>query len=225
MSARRGGASVGGEMRLPILTESYVFRLALLIAASVGLGAASSALAGVLLFVAGMLGALAFEMLHPKPRRSSLREAAHEPHRHGARGGRRHLLVVADEVLSGNELRRELSRPNGGPLEVDVLAPVFSSRVHYWASDLDTETEDARRRLDASLAWLAAHGVDAQGAVGDPNPLTAIEDELRDFGADGVIIVTRPQDRARRLESGMVNRVRKELDVPVSHIVVEPGAM
>ena len=212
-------------MRIPILTESYVFRLVLLIAASLGLAAVSSPLAGVLLFVAGMLAALAFEMLYPKPRRSTLREAAHAPHRHGAGAGLRHVLVVADEALSGDALRRELSRRNGGPLEVDVLAPVFSSRVHYWASDLDTETEDARRRLDASLAWLAAQGIEARGEVGDPNPLTAIEDELRDFGADRVIIVTRRQDRARRLESGMVSRVQKELDVPVSHIVVEPGAM
>ena len=211
-------------MRLPILTESYVFRLALLIAASVALGVASSALAGVLLFAAGMLGALAFEMLHPKPRRSALREAAHSPHRRGARGGQRHVLVVADEALSGDELRRKLSQRDGAPLEVDVLAPVFSSRAHYWASDLDTETDDARRRLEASLTWLATHGVEARGEVGDPNPLTAIEDELRDFGADEVVIVTRARDRARRVESGMIQRVRAELDVPVSQIVVEPGA-
>lgn len=217
-------ATVAKSMRIPILTESYFFRLALLIAASLALAVVSSPLAGVLLFAAGMLGAVAFEMLHPKPRRSALREAAHAPHRHGARGGQRHVLVVADEVLSGDELRRELSKRDGGPLELDVLAPVFSSRAHYWASDLDSEVDAARRRLDASLAWLAAHGFEARGEVGDPNPLTAIEDELRDFGADEVIIVTGARDRANRLESGTVTRVQEELDVPVAHIVVEPGS-
>jgi hypothetical protein len=50
-------------MRIPILTERYIFRVALLIAA---LGAVSSAIAGVLLFAAGMLAALAFEMLNPR---------------------------------------------------------------------------------------------------------------------------------------------------------------
>jgi hypothetical protein len=224
MGRSEARTSFAKAMRIPILTESYVFRLALLIAASAALGAVSSPLAGVLLFVAGMLGALAFEMLHPKPQRSTLREAAQAPHPHGARGRQRHVLVVADEVLSGDELRRELSRRNGRTIEVDVLAPVFSSRAHYWASDLDSEIDDARRRLDASLAWLTAQGLEARGEVGDPNPLTAIEDELRDFGADEVIVVTRPRDRANWLESGMVARVRMELDVPVSHIVVDPGA-
>lgn len=211
-------------MRIPVLTESYVFRLALLIAASVALGAVSSVLAGVLLFAAGMLAALAFEMLYPKPRRSSLREAAHAPHRHGARGPQRHVLVVADEVLSGEELSRELSKRNGGPVQVDVLAPVFASRAHYWSSDLDQELDAARRRLDTSMAWIAAQGLEARGQVGDPNPLTAIEDELRDFGADEVIVVTGPVAHSSR-EAGMLERVQKELDVPVSHIIVQPRAM
>lgn len=212
-------------MHIPILTESYVFRLVLLIAASVALGAVSSTLAGVLLFAAGMLAALAFEMLNPTPRRSSLREAAHAPHSHGPRGKQRHVLVVADELLSGDELRREISKHNGARLQLDVLAPVLSSRAHYWASDLDREIDDARRRLEASLAWLAAQGFDARGEVGDPNPLTAIEDELRDFGADEVIVVTSLQAGSDRLEAGLLARVRTELDVPVSHIAVEPGAM
>jgi hypothetical protein len=211
-------------MRIPILTESYVFRLALLIAASIGLGAVSSPLAGVLLFAAGLLAALAFEMLYPKPRGSSLRDAAHAPHRDGARGRQRHVLVVADEVLSGERLRRELSRQNGVPFRLDVLAPVLASRAHYWASDLDHEIDAARRRLEESLAWVAAQGLEARGEVGDPNPLTAIEDELRGFGADEVIVVTGPVEHSSR-EAGMVKRVQQELDVPVSHIVVDPGPM
>lgn len=217
-------ASFAESMRIPILTESYVFRLVLLIGASMVLSAVSSPLAGVLLFAAGMLGALAYEMLHPEPRRSPLREAVHAPHRHGSRGGQRHVLVVADEALAGDELRARISKLDGGRLEVDVLAPVLSSRTHYWTSDLDGEINQARRRLDASLAWLAEQGIEARGEVGDPNPLTAIEDELRDFGADEVIIATHALDRASRLESGMLARVRAELDVPVSHIVVEPKA-
>jgi hypothetical protein len=211
-------------MRIPVLTESYVFRLALLIGASFALGAVSSVLAGVLLFAAGMLAALAFEMLHPKPRRSALRDAALGPHREGARERQRHVLVVADEVLSGDELRRELSKRDGGPVRFDVLAPVLASRAHYWSSDLDRELDAARRRLDASLAWIAAQGLDARGEVGDPNPLTAVEDELRDFGADEVIVVTGPVARSSR-EAAMVRRVQEELDVPVSHVVVRHRAM
>jgi GABA permease len=212
-------------MRIPILTETYFFRLALLIAASLALGAASSPLAGVLLFAAGMLAAVAYEMVNPKPRRSSLREAVHATHRHGSRGEQRHVLVVADSVLGGDGLRRALSERDGAALRLDVLAPVLSSRTHYWTSDLDAEIDEARRRLEASLAWLAAQGIDARGEVGDPDPLTAIEDELRDFGADEVIVVTGVRDRSNRAEADVLARLKAELDVPVSHIVVESGHM
>jgi hypothetical protein len=205
-------------MQMPILTESYLFRLTLLVAVSAALGAISSPLAGLLLFAAGMLAALAFELLNPQPRRSSLREAAYAPHPQAVRGAKRHVLVVADEVLSGDELRRALAKHAGAPIEFDVLAPVFSSRTHYWASDLDREIDDARRRLDASLAWLAEQGLEARGEVGDPNLLTAVEDELRRFGADEVIVVT--SRRVRRLEAGMLTRVGEELDLPVSQVVV-----
>jgi GABA permease len=69
------------------------------------------------------------------------------------------------------------------------------------------------------LLWAREQGLEVVGAVGDANPLLAIEDELRRFGADELIISTYPPDRSRWLEAGVVDRARAELDMPVTHVV------
>jgi hypothetical protein len=60
------------------------------------------------------------------------------------------------------------------------------------------------------------------GRVGDPNvALGAIEDELRLSGADEVIISTLPRGRSNWLETGIVDRLREDLDIPITHKVVD----
>ena len=87
-------------------------------------------------------------------------------------------------------------------------------------ADIDRAREQARARLERSLAWAREQGVVARGEVGDPSPTTAIEDELRHFGADEVIVVTHPSERETWQERGELERLRRELDVPVIHVVV-----
>ena len=62
------------------------------------------------------------------------------------------------------------------------------------------------------------------GVVGDPNvALGAIEDELRRSGADEIVISTLPRKQSNWLETGIVTRLREELDVPVTHLELEPA--
>jgi hypothetical protein len=212
-------------MRVPLKTETDAFRVAMALAmvgvASVLVGWLASRAYGVVVFAAGIAAGVTFELAgRETDRGSALREAAHGPHPHGARAGKRHILVVASETLIGEELRRELAGAGGGDVELDVLAPIRASRSHYWASDVDREREEARERLEASLAWAAAHGFAAKGEIGDPDPLVAIEDELRDFGADEVIIATHRGERTSWLANRMLGHLARELDVPVREIVV-----
>ncbi len=180
---------------------------------------------GVAIFaVAAVAAAIAYLRADNPDRRAVLRDAAHEPHPHGARTGMRHVLVVANETLEGDELRDRINRVDGERVEVDVLAPVLASRLHSVTSDVDGELADARARLRSSLAWAQEHGIVAHGEVGDPSPTTAIEDELRDFGADEVIVVTHLRERETWQEHGELERLRGELEVPVTHITVGNGA-
>ena len=107
------------------------------------------------------------------------------------------------------ELRDRIARVDDDGIEVDVLAPVLTSHLHYAVSDIDNELAEARTRLERSLAWAQKYGIAAHGEVGDPSPNTAIEDQLRDFGADEVIVVTHPREREAWQEHGELERLRR----------------
>jgi GABA permease len=212
-------------MRNPIRSETDAFYVAIgggaLIGASVALGALVDGLAGVALYVGGLIGALSWDFANrDSDRLRPLRDAAAEGST--APSARRRVLVIANRTLPGEELRALLRRRGAGGAELHVVAPILASRVHYIASDVDAELAEARRRLDTALDWARAEGLRATGKVGDPNAaLGAIEDELRLFGADEVIISTHPPGRSNWLETGIVERLRDELDVPVTHVVVD----
>jgi hypothetical protein len=213
-------------MRNPVRSETDAFHLAIgggaLLGASWALGALVDPLVGVALFVGCLVGAFVWEVATEDPdRRMPLREAASQGRR-GAPATRRRLLVVANRTLEGEDLRVELRRRAAAGAQLHILAPVLASRAHYIASDVDLELEEARSRLAAALAWARAEGIEADGNVGDPNvALGAIEDVLRVFGADEVIISTHPRGKSNWLETGIVERLREELDIPVEHIGVD----
>ena len=105
--------------------------------------------------------------------------------------------------------------------EVLVCTPALNSRLRYWASDEDSARVAAQQRLDASLDRLRSLGIDASGEVGDANPLQAMEDALRTFGADEIIISTHPEGRSHWLERGVVVHARERFAVPITHVVVD----
>jgi hypothetical protein len=213
-------------MRNPIRDETDAFHVAYggaaLAGASVALGALVDPLVGAALFAGGLIGAFVWEVSTQDPdRRRPLSEAAAQGRR-AAPAGRRGVLVIANRTLEGEELRAELRRRAAGGAELRIVAPILASRVHYIASDVDTELAEARERLAGALAWTQAEGLEATGIVGDPNAaLGAIEDELRVFGADEVLISTHPPGKSNWLETGIVERLREELDIPVTHVVVD----
>jgi hypothetical protein len=213
-------------MRIPGESESSAFAIAIAVALLGAVAAISAVvvtpLYGLAVLGVGAVAALAFELMSTDPdRRMPLAEAAHAPHPHAPPAGTWRVLVVANEALSGPALRDEIVRRGGPRVRVEILAPVLTTRSHHWTSDDDRELQDAGCRLEASLAWAASQGLEAHGRVGDPDPATALEDELRDVGADEVIVVTHPRAQAARAESGEVERLRRELDVPVGHVVLD----
>ncbi|HVY97632.1 MAG TPA: hypothetical protein VHA54_11790 [Solirubrobacterales bacterium] len=137
--------------------------------------------------------------------------------------GRHRLLVVANETVAGRALLEEIgNRCRGRRCEVLVITPALAgSRAAHWASDIDTGIELARERLERSLAAIEGLGLPARGEIGDSDPELAIEDALRLFPADEVLISTHPPRRSRWLEQGVVGRAREKLDLPVTHVVVD----
>lgn len=143
------------------------------------------------------------------------------PRRRGAEDERR-ILVIANETVGGGTLREEIrKRSEGYREEVLVVCPALNSPLRHWASDEDEARAAAHERLDRSLARLAAAGIAARGEVGDADPLQAIEDALRTFGADEVIISTHPEGRSHWLERGVVTAARERFAVPITHVAVD----
>jgi hypothetical protein len=101
------------------------------------------------------------------------------------------------------------TRSGGGRPELLLLAPATNTAVAHWLSDLRQARFDAQRRLTLSLAMLAPADLDAHGAVGDSDPVQAVEDTLRTFGAQEVVFVTPPG------QAKDVAQVRRRLDRPV----------
>jgi hypothetical protein len=134
------------------------------------------------------------------------------------------VLVVANQTVGGRALLEEIqNRCRGRKNEILVVVPALtSSWREHWASDVDGALEEARQRLHESLATMETAGLNARGDVGDHHePTAALEDALRFFAADEVIISTHPPQKSRWLERGVVEQARREVPLPITHVVVD----
>jgi hypothetical protein len=140
--------------------------------------------------------------------------------------GKRRLLVVANETVEGEALLDEIrGRCRNRDCEILVVTPALvGSRASHWASDIDEGIELARQRMELSLIAIDQLGLKARGEIGDSDPNVAIEDALRVFPADEIVISTHPPHRSRWLENGVVERARNEIDLPITHVVVDLAA-
>ena len=137
-------------------------------------------------------------------------------------GGAHRVLVLANETVGGGALLDEIrNRTKGRSSEILVVTPAITSQVKHWVSDVDDALAEADRRREASVSAIRAMGLEARGEVGDSDPNVAVEDALRSFPADEVIISTHPPERSRWLERGVVDKARAEIELPITHVVVD----
>jgi hypothetical protein len=143
----------------------------------------------------------------------------------------RTYLVVAHRTLVGEHLldhvrgvASEASEGDGDAVRFHLVVPARHPNDHAW-SDGELEAV-ARRRLDEGLAAFRAAGLEVTGETGDPSPVYAVDTALRnlDFDCDGVIVSTLPRGVSRWLRFDVISRLRRELDLPVTHIAAPRSA-
>jgi len=137
--------------------------------------------------------------------------------------GERRILVVANETVGGEQLRTVIrEHAAGGREEVLVVAPALNSPLRHWVSDEDPARADAQNRVEDSVRRLRDAGVqNVRGEIGDSEPVQAMEDALRMFGADEIIISTHPPGKSKWLEKGIVEAARERFAVPITHVVTD----
>src|SRR4051794_39631864 len=131
------------------------------------------------------------------------------------------ILVVANETVVGKPLIDAVKkRADQGPISVHVVSPQNQPRAGYVVYE-DTVRDAAENRLKMTIAQLEEIGVEADGAVMDPDPYAATMDALGEETYDEIIISTHPETRSGWLRQGLVDRVARAAGRPVEHVVVE----
>lgn len=206
-------------MESPFRTEAAAFRFLLITIAAFALIVGASWIEpwlGFAVFLALVAGAVWIYLRQRAPRPPAQRvEHVGDP-------DERRVLVVSNETIGGEELMNVIGEiALAGQTEFFVVSPALNSRLRTWTSDEDGARAVAQRRLDSTLARLASIGIDARGTVGDLDPLVAVEDAVRTFHPDEVVISTHPPGRSNWLERGVVQAVRERFELPVKHVVVD----
>jgi hypothetical protein len=208
-------------MKNPLRSEAEAYRFllgtvvyfgAIILAALVG-GTWWGVGVFAVLTIAALIWFFQGEQVAPPPKTAPRQQSAEDEKR---------ILVVANETVGGRTLREMIrQRSEGVREEVLVVCPALNSPLRTWTSDEDRAREAAQERLDESLSRLREAGINVRGEVGDGDPLQAIEDALRTFGADELIISTHPEGRSNWLERGVVDSARERFAVPITHVVVD----
>ena len=207
-------------MRNPIRSEADAFRLVLLTIgyfALIVVGWVINGWLGLAVFVvltaAGLWWLLVRRGREAPPPRQAPPPSPPEQHR---------VLVVANETVGGAQLLETIQqRVAGRESRVLVVCPALTSPLRQWASDVDGGRDDAQSRLDASLAAMRSSGIDASGQVGDGDPIQAIEDALRTFRPDELVIATHPEGTSHWLERDVVEKARERFALPLTHVTVD----
>ena len=207
-------------MRNPLRSEQEAFRWVLLTVAAFALiviGALINTWLGLAVFIAVTLAALWYMTRGREERAPPVRPTMSHPE------DERRILVIANETVGAEALRDCIEKKSAGVREnVLVVSPALAqSAVQHWASDEDPGRAEAQTRLDDSLARLRHAGISARGEIGDSEPLQAIEDALRTFGADEIIISTHPEGKSQWLERGVVSAARERFAVPITHVIAD----
>ncbi|HEX4525257.1 MAG TPA: hypothetical protein VH108_00785 [Gaiellaceae bacterium] len=209
-------------MRNPFRSEADAFRFVWLTIgyfALIVIGSLINSWVGVAVFLV-LTGFALWSILRRREPQAPLQQTPAEspPDEH-------RILVVANETVGGPELLSELrSRSAGRKTLVLVVCPALNSPLRHWVSDEDEARAAANGRLERSLASMRAAGVDAIGEIGDGDPIQAIEDALRTFRPDELIVSTHPVGRSHWLERGVVDKARERFALPVTHVVVDLNA-
>jgi hypothetical protein len=184
-------------MRNPLRSETEAFRflIAVIVGALVIAGAAyANTWLGVAAAVLAVVGVLWWLKQEPIP------GAADPPPKLDSSSppGMHRVLVVAAPGTKSVQV-------GNGATEVVVVVPALASTVEALTGAVD----DRRAEAERTAAAVAAGIPNARAEVGADDPALAVDDALRVFGADEILVSG---------DDELVERVRSRVTIPVSRV-------
>jgi hypothetical protein len=125
---------------------------------------------------------------------------------------KRSFLVVANVTATSDELIEALKAR--APASFTLVIP---------ATPFGGGREAATANLHDALEDLRAAGLEAEGSVGNADPILAVTDIWDPKKYDEIIVSTLPMRFSKWLHAGLPERIGKLTDAPVTHIVSKPA--
>lgn len=133
-------------------------------------------------------------------------------------------LIVANQTLPSVALAEAITeRIRSGVTTFYVVVPATPMQ-HGMTWDEDTCRQEARERLDRFLERLRDMTVQADGEVGDRDPVAAVRDALRGREIDEVVLSTLPPGISRWLGQDVPSKLRHNVGVPVTVVYEKVAA-
>ncbi len=125
------------------------------------------------------------------------------------------LVLLLGDVPRGR-LRDAIAARPDAPGRVHVVAPTIVGPLDWLATDED----DAHRQVDIrafEAEWTLADETQVEGGAGDVDPIQAVEDTLRDFPADEILIASEEADPD-------LERALRRFGLPITRLDPTPSA-
>jgi hypothetical protein len=135
----------------------------------------------------------------------------------------RRVIAIITDPIGGREAIQQLQETAPGD-EIElrlVAAAVEANPLRHTLGDIDEPREEAKVKLDASLESLRDAGLEANGTVGDPDPIQAAQDALLEAPADEVVIFQREASESRWNEGDLSERAEEQLEPPLRIVTLE----
>jgi hypothetical protein len=127
------------------------------------------------------------------------------------------VLVVTTTVAEEDELREELA----GAGEVRVVAPAAKVSRLAWLTGAEDDARAEADRAAQSVAEAAlgqAEEVEVDPTSQNTDAAQDVDDALRTFHPDEVVVVTRSGEESTWLEDDALRKAVEEAGVPVRHL-------
>ena len=139
----------------------------------------------------------------------------------------RRYLVIANQTLATHQLRQELLlRAESEQSLFHFIVPNtaetdYSAEWVEYEGAIETGTAGAEARLKFALATVRAAGACALGALGDPDPLKAVQLQMQCSNYDEIIVSMLPEKSSRWFRADLPNRISRRVQVPVTTITAK----